>query len=132
MNGVTASVEDGSALESRVTVTRLLLAGPFALAFKKKKGGEKFVTIEGPGFAWIAEANRKHIKEAVTFANSVRNQVAKNSASLISESDSQVPSALQQTAGDVTNELIKLAQLHDAGVLSDNEFDAAKKRMLGL
>ncbi|TPF92562.1 hypothetical protein BW14_08455 [Bifidobacterium sp. UTBIF-68] len=138
LQGVIASVENGSALESRVTVTRLLLAGPFALAFKKKKGGEKYVTIEGPGFAWIAEADRKHVKEAVLFVNAVTNQVAKDT----NEANDYMPSVSATTptnvtptmqAGDnIADNLAKLAQLHDAGILSDDEFDAAKKKALGL
>lgn len=77
LDGVSASVLDGSALESRVTATRLLLLGVFAFAFKKKKGGEKYVLIEGPDFAWMAEADRKHIRDAVKFATAVQNQVLK-------------------------------------------------------
>lgn len=58
------TIEDGEALESRITVTRLLLTGPFALALKKKKGGTKFVTVEGDGFLWPMEVNRKRVKDA--------------------------------------------------------------------
>lgn len=148
LRDVTASVEDGSALESRVTVTRLLLAGPFALAFKKK-GGEKYVTIEGPDFAWIAEANRKHIKDAVMFANMVNNQVRRESAnanagdnsmandapmnaSMVATSTTTPVASTTSTDTNIADELAKLAQLHNAGVLSDEEFNAAKKKALGI
>lgn len=77
IDGVTASVLDGSALESRVTLTRLLLVGVFALAFKKRKGGEKYLTIEGPDFAWMAEVDRKHVGDAMRFATKVQNQARK-------------------------------------------------------
>lgn len=77
LDGVTASVLDGSALESRVTLTRLLLVGVFALAFKKRKGGEKYLTIEGPDFAWMSEVNRKHVSDAMKFATKVQNQARK-------------------------------------------------------
>ena len=36
LDGVTVHLESGTELEARVTVTRILLAGPFAWAFKKK------------------------------------------------------------------------------------------------
>lgn len=77
LEGVTASVLDGSALESRVTLTRLLLVGVFALAFKKRKGGEKYLTVEGPDFAWMAEADRKHVGDAMRFATKIQNQTRK-------------------------------------------------------
>ena len=35
------------------------------------------------------------------------------------------------TAGDPLAEVEKLDQMHKRGELSDNEFDAAKKRVLG-
>lgn len=74
LEGVTARVEDGAALESRLTVTRMVAFGIFSLAMKKKSGGEKFVTVEGPDFVWIAEADRKQAGEAVKFAAQVNNQ----------------------------------------------------------
>ena len=58
------TIEDGEALESRITVTRLLLTGPFALALKKKKGGTKFITVEGEDFLWPVEVGRKQVKDA--------------------------------------------------------------------
>lgn len=73
LTDVRASVEDGSALESRVTLTRLLAVGVFAFAFKKRRGGEKYLVIEGPDFAWLAEAKHKHIREAMRFAVAVNN-----------------------------------------------------------
>ena len=51
--GVSARVENGSDIEKRVTFTRLLLLGIFAFAMQKKKGGEKYLCIEGPDFAWM-------------------------------------------------------------------------------
>lgn len=47
--GVSAQVEAGSALEKRVTATRLVaMGGVGGLLFKKKSGGESWLTIEGP------------------------------------------------------------------------------------
>lgn len=77
LTDVTATVEDGSALQERMTATRILLAGPFALAFKKRKGGEKWLSIIGPDFAWVAKADMKHISDAIKFSAQVNNQVRK-------------------------------------------------------
>lgn len=77
LDGVTAVVEDGSALESRFTATRIFLLGAFALAFKKRKGGEKWLGIMGPDFAWVARADRKHIGDAMKFAAQVNDQARK-------------------------------------------------------
>ena len=65
-------IEDGQALESRITVTRLLLTGPFALALKKKKGGTKFIAVEGDQFLWPMEVNRKKVKDAQTMVMKAR------------------------------------------------------------
>ncbi|RSX55860.1 hypothetical protein D2E26_0423 [Bifidobacterium dolichotidis] len=75
LSGVHAEVLPGSELEARVTATRLLLIGIFAFAFKKKKGGEKYLLIEGPDFAWMSEVSRKQVSEAMHFAVEVNNRV---------------------------------------------------------
>lgn len=78
LTDVTARLEAGEELQSRVTATRLVLLGVFALAAKKKSGGTKFLTIEGPEFMWGAEVDRKSIKDAQKFMLAVNNQVKKN------------------------------------------------------
>lgn len=79
LDGVTVHLESGTELEARVTVTRILLAGPFAWAFKKKKGGERYITVEGPDFAMIMEVPRKQIKDAIKFVAKVKDAAAKAS-----------------------------------------------------
>lgn len=75
LEGTVARIESGSELESRVTVTRLVALGVFAFALKKKKGGEKYVTIEGDDFVWAIEVDRKQSKEAFIFITTYNNQV---------------------------------------------------------
>ena len=77
LKGVHAYLEDGSALESRVTATRLLLFGPFALAMKKRKGGEKYLIVEGPDFAYMTMVKRQNIGKAVRFKTEIVNAAAK-------------------------------------------------------
>ncbi len=53
------------------------------------------------------------------------------------QKDAELQQAKQQAAAapastNVTDELKKLADLHAAGVLSDEEFAASKKKLLGL
>ena len=70
--GVTATVETGEELHRRVTLTRVALTGVFALALKKRTGGTSFLTVEGPGFAWVEEVGRKDRGVALAFAAKVR------------------------------------------------------------
>ena len=50
LDGVTVHLESGTELEPASPSPRILLAGPFAWAFKKKKGGERYITVGGAGF----------------------------------------------------------------------------------
>lgn len=77
LNDVHATVEDGSAVQDRITATRIMLVGVFALAWKKKRGGEKWLTIAGPNFFWLAEVGRKQISDAMRFAAAVNNAALK-------------------------------------------------------
>lgn len=77
LDGVVARIEEGRELESRLTLTRMALLGAFALAAPKRKGGERFVTIEGPDFIWCMEVKRKNTGNAVRFVAKVNQQVKK-------------------------------------------------------
>ena len=77
LDGVVARIEEGRELESRLTLTRLALLGVLALAAPKRKGGERFVTIEGPDFIWCMEVKRKKAGDAVRFVAKVNQQVKK-------------------------------------------------------
>ncbi len=67
--GARAKVESAGEIESRFTATRLVLMGPFALAFKKKKDKrELYLTVEGNGFAFVAPVPPKKHTEARQFA----------------------------------------------------------------
>ena len=77
LGGVVARVESGRDIESRITLTRIALMGAFAIAAPKRKGGEKFVSIEGPDFIWCMEVGRKRAGDAVRFAARVNEQAKK-------------------------------------------------------
>ena len=131
--GVSARVESGSDLQSRITVTRLLAFGVFALALKKKKGGEKYVTIEGPDFVWIAEAGRQQIKDAYSFVASVNDAVTKYIPPEPSDNTTSETADVQPVESVLdTDQLVQLSQLHEQGALTDEEYASAKKKILGL
>lgn len=70
--GVTASVESGEELRQRATLTRFAAFGLLSLAAKKKSGGESYLLIEGPGFAWTVEVKRGDQAKAQRFAAAIR------------------------------------------------------------
>lgn len=71
VGGVVARVESGSELESRVTATRLVAMGVLAFAVKKRRGGESWLSVEGPGFLWSVEVKRGDVRKARVFAEKV-------------------------------------------------------------
>jgi|SRR5690625_4471856 len=72
LEDVVIELDEGSALESRFTATRIFLIGVFALAFKKKKGGEKFLLVFNDEFQWLDEIDRKKIGDATQFLHKVK------------------------------------------------------------
>lgn len=75
--GVSSHVEAGEALHRRITATRMVMTGVFAVAFLKKKGGTVYLTVEGPEFFWTAEVGRKDQDAARKFSAAVNNAVRK-------------------------------------------------------
>ncbi len=69
-SGATARVERGSDIDKRVTATRLVALGVFALAAKKKTG-HVFLTIEGDGYEIAVEIPAKKEADARAFAAKV-------------------------------------------------------------
>ena len=122
LNDVTARLESGSELQARVTMTRLVALGVFAFAAKKKKGGEKYLTIEGPDFVWTAEVKRdkKDIDKAMKFINQV------NTNSKIYSKSMQINSSTTSIA----DELKKFKELLDSGAISQEEFEIQKEKLL--
>src|SRR6266700_2109113 len=62
--GADATVESVGELQKRITATRLVLTGPFALAFKKKRDERQlFITITGAddSYVIVAEVSGKPI-----------------------------------------------------------------------
>ena len=70
-------MESGSELEKRVTATRLVAMGVFAFGAKKKRGGESWLTVEGPGVFWSVEVDRGDEGKARAFAVKVNEAAAR-------------------------------------------------------
>lgn len=74
LEGVSVSIESGANVHKRLTVTRGVMLGVFSLALPKTKGGESYLTIEGPEFFWSVEVPRKKRAKAQKFMAAVSNQ----------------------------------------------------------
>jgi hypothetical protein len=67
VKGAVARVEAGGDIGKRITATRLVALGVFALA-AKKKSGHVFLTVESDGFEFAVEVPVKKEAEARKFA----------------------------------------------------------------
>lgn len=120
-------VEGKSEVNRRVTVTRLLAVGIFAFALKKKNTDkEAYITIElTDGQEVIFFVDNKAPMELKAKLAKVISQVKQAGVA------GQVQ-ANAQPQGSVADELTKLATLKEQGILTQDEFDAKKKQLLGL
>jgi len=140
LRGIQARIETGSELQSRVTVTRLVLLGVLAFALPKKSGGEKYLTIDGPDFMWAEEFDgtkpyeMKMAMEFVTNVNSAARVYAETHKDAApDQTSSSTPSATALNAAkEFTDNLVRLSELHKEGSLTDAEFAAAKAKLLGM
>lgn len=63
--GVTATVEDAGDVERRITATRLVMTGPLALAWRKRKDHRQlFLVVDGADGAFVVEVDPKKQLEA--------------------------------------------------------------------
>lgn len=69
------SIESGTELESRITATRMILLGLFALAVKKKSGGTRYVVVEGEDYLWTMEVGHKKVAAANNFVMKARSML---------------------------------------------------------
>lgn len=69
LDGVTATVDTAGALNSRITASRILLTGVFALAWRKKKDDrELYIMVDGPAYSMVARVDPKRGADARKFA----------------------------------------------------------------
>lgn len=124
--------ENAEQVEKRITATRLIALGPFALAFKKKKKTkEKFLTVDLSengidntilfGGKYAQEAHSALCKRYSNYLKRV--EISQPEVESRSEKQSQINSY---------EEIKKAKELLDMGIITQEEFDAKKKQLLGL
>lgn len=130
--GAHAIVDTAGEIDKRFTATRLLLTGPFALAWRKKKDKrELYIAVEGDGFAFVEEVDPKKGAEARKFAAKINSLSAKASKAAPAVEPDEATPPVPQVTPDLADQLTKLATLRDQGILSDEEFAAQKAKLLG-
>lgn len=119
------SVDGPDEVRRRVTATRILGMGIFAWSAKKKEP-ESYLIIE--------TADGEGIFTLRTSLYELRAKLAPAIAQLAARSQPSPNSAYSAPATaaepDVLDQIQKLGQLHDAGVLTQEEFDAKKAALL--
>lgn len=81
------------------------------------------ININNGGYFWM---DKKAETELIRFSEWLRNKVRQERKEITITQDSSQPAA------SISSELEKLASLHQNGVLSQQEFEAAKRKLLGL
>lgn len=125
-------VEAGSEadLRSRVTVSRLLLTGIFAFGLKKERKKGFFISIATPNSLGLFQVNtsgsnnRANEKKARVFAAACNSRIRSANPQGIAKAEASSASNY--------DEIEKLGELLNKGLLTQEEFDAKKKKILGL
>lgn len=119
-------IEGPDSPSSRVTVTRLVTLGVFALAAKKNTSSVAVVVR-------TKDAGEVIFSSQKSSAGQLRGRLLPLTSRLNrvngSEPD-QIPAVAPAAALSVADELRKLAELRDSGILSDDEFAAQKAKLL--
>jgi hypothetical protein len=128
--GARAAVDTAGQLSTRITATRLVLSGPLALAWRKKKDARELaLLIEGDGWAVSVAVDASKGAEARDFAAKINALSSRASA----EERSIFDAASPEMAGasiDPLEQITKLAAVREQGLLSDEEFEAKKHELL--
>lgn len=80
-------------------------------------------------FAAGRKMGQMHAEQAAAQAEANREEGAK---AAIQQQQQQAQTSAAPAETNMTAELQKLADLHSSGILSDEEFTAAKKKLLGI
>jgi hypothetical protein len=79
--GAHAVVDTAGEIDKRITATRLILTGPIALAWRKKKDQrELYLIVEGPGYGIVKKIDPDKGMEARQFAAAVNAAATKAGA----------------------------------------------------
>ena len=138
---VTARVESSGEIDRRLSATRVVLTGGLGLFWKKKMDSRQlFLTIEGPGVAWVDELAPKEQAPARKLAATINAAKAQRDAideankaaqPVVAQVVAPAPAAPAAPSVSATDELLKLVQLRDAGALTEEEFAEQKALVMG-
>ena len=117
--------ETAEQISRRITATRLLALGPLAFAFKKKiKDSEKYLTIE-----FIMN----DMECAVLFSGKKSQDAYSKLFERYSNfKNRQINEEITESSNDPYEELKKLKELLDLGIISEEEFESKKKELLNI
>jgi len=124
----------------RITATRLLAVGIFALAFQKQTGSVKgksyhvLLTTSGELELELIIAGGAPSSLAGSMANYaivVNEREAKNMQRFVAEHATGKLPEVKSGGSSIADELEKFAKLRDSGVITKQEFEAKKKQLLG-
>lgn len=121
-------IEGKDELHSRVTLTRMVLTGPFAFAMKKNsRDREVFVTIElTDGRQVVFHDDKKDPSQMRIKLADAMSYYSSKSASQAQESTSAL------SADDPTAQIERFNKLRESGAITDEEYAQKKKQLLGL
>ncbi|MCL5292571.1 MAG: SHOCT domain-containing protein [Actinobacteria bacterium] len=116
------AIEGKDEVNRRVTVTRLLAVGIFAFAFKKKSADkESYLTLVlADGQEAVFHIDKRSPMELKTSLSKAISQVKQAKS---------IASSIDFSAAD---EIEKLAELRDKGIIDEEEFATKKKQLLGV
>ncbi|HEY4277400.1 MAG TPA: SHOCT domain-containing protein [Conexibacter sp.] len=118
-----ATVDTAGQLSRRITATRLVLTGPLALAWRKKRDErELYLLVEGVGWAISVPVDPKKGQEARAFAARINSLASSQPAAPAQAAVADGPDPFEQIA--------RLAELHERGAISDEDFERKRQDLL--
>jgi hypothetical protein len=129
ISGVQATVENSGGISGRSTLARTMVPGAHGWQ-KKIDTRETWLMITGPNFQWAVKVEPMLSQAARQFAAKVTG-AGNAGAARVAPSPQPVVPAPRPTAPSALDELRKLAEMRDAGIVTPQEFEATKARLLG-
>jgi len=115
-------IEGPDAIQKRITASRLLMTGVFAFAFKKKTGeAYVFIGFKDNREAIVLKFPKKSEPEIKAFFASYKSRIT--------------TAPMTTPAGQIDNsvdQLTKLGELFEKGLIDEAEFKASKAKILGI
>lgn len=109
VKGAVATVDHAGAIDKRITATRIMLTGPLALAWRKKKDErELYLLVEGETYSLVAKIDSKQQLEARKFAAAINTASKNASAGESTYISTEIPNWVGQNAGDAIKEVARL------------------------